>query len=175
MFSSIGPLEILVIAGIALVVLGPEKFPTQAKIAMRMFRDIQGYWNEAKRELTEELKPVRKEMDQIKRLRPEEYLDKMIASDEDDAKSNGQNGQTSANGSPGEGSANAAPASGAVNVEVAEGSVPFGTSEDTDIGVQPTGRSTESTWDRKDDSSPLPESAETKNEDYVEKPQRWDD
>jgi sec-independent protein translocase protein TatB len=82
-FSSIGPLEIIAIAAVGLVVLGPEKFPKQAKIAMRMFRDLRGHWDDAKRELTKELKPVQTEFNELKKVDPEKYLDELTADDDD--------------------------------------------------------------------------------------------
>jgi Tat protein translocase TatB subunit len=67
--------EILIIAGVALVIMGPEKFPEFAKIAMRAFRDFRGYIDDIKREMAEELRPVKKEINQLARYNPEEYID----------------------------------------------------------------------------------------------------
>ena len=57
----IGFPEMIIIAGIALVVIGPEKFPDFAKIVMRTIRDIRGYVDEARQEINKELKPMKKE------------------------------------------------------------------------------------------------------------------
>jgi len=67
----------VVIAGIALMVLGPEKFPGHAKIFLRMLRDVRDHWDDAKREITKELNPVKKELRDLQRFKPEEFLDKM--------------------------------------------------------------------------------------------------
>jgi len=75
MIGNLGMGEILLIAGIALVVLGPEKFPEYAKIAMRAFRDMRGYVDEVKREMAEELRPIKKEIQELSRHNPEDYID----------------------------------------------------------------------------------------------------
>lgn len=85
MFGTIGITEILVIAAVALVILGPDKFPSHAKIAMRFFRDIRGYWDEAKRDLAEELKPIKKEMKELEKYKPEDYLDSMTGDQPEDS------------------------------------------------------------------------------------------
>lgn len=90
MFGTIGFTEILVIAAVALVILGPDKFPGHAKIAMRFIRDIRGYWDEAKRDLAQELKPVKKEIKELEKYKPEDYLDTMITDTVQDTSYNGQ-------------------------------------------------------------------------------------
>lgn len=77
---NIGPMELLVIMGIALVVLGPEKFPEVTKIVMRTIRDVRAYWNDAKRDLADELRPVQKEMHQLTKYNPEEYVETLARS-----------------------------------------------------------------------------------------------
>lgn len=67
--------EIIVIAMLALVVLGPEKFPEFAKIAMRAFRDLRGYVDDIKREMAEEVKPLKQEIQSLSQYDPEEYLE----------------------------------------------------------------------------------------------------
>lgn len=74
---NIGMPELLVIAGLALIILGPEKFPSHAKIALRMFRDFKEHWEDAKREITNELNPVKKEIREFQKFKPEELLDKL--------------------------------------------------------------------------------------------------
>jgi sec-independent protein translocase protein TatB len=71
----IGPGEMILIAGIALVVIGPERFPEFAKIVMRTFRDLRGYVDDVKGELRKELQPVKKEIDDVSRYKPEDYID----------------------------------------------------------------------------------------------------
>ena len=48
----IGMGEMIIIAIIALVVIGPEKFPDFAKIALRTMRDLRGYVDEIQGEVT---------------------------------------------------------------------------------------------------------------------------
>lgn len=79
MFNSIGVGEIVVIAVIALIVMGPEKFPEFAKIAMRAFRDVRGYVDDIKKEMANELNPVKREINQLSRYKPEEYIDKLAS------------------------------------------------------------------------------------------------
>ncbi len=90
MFGSLGIGEILLIAAVALVILGPEKFPSHAKIAMRFIRDFRNYWEEAKRDLTEELKPLKKEIKELERYKPEDYLDTMMDDRSEDTSYDGQ-------------------------------------------------------------------------------------
>lgn len=90
MFGSLGIGEILLIAAVALVILGPEKFPSHAKIAMRFIRDIRSYWDEAKHDLTEELKPVKKEIRELERFKPEDYLEHMADDRSEDTNYDGQ-------------------------------------------------------------------------------------
>ena len=80
----IGFPEMIIIAGIALVVIGPEKFPDFAKIVMRTIRDLRGYVDEARQEINKELKPMKKEIDKLSRIDTEEYLEKLIPSDSED-------------------------------------------------------------------------------------------
>ena len=79
MFNSIGVGEIIVIAVIALIVMGPEKFPEFAKVAMRAFRDVRGYVDDIKKEMATELNPVKREINQLSRYKPEEYIDKLAS------------------------------------------------------------------------------------------------
>jgi len=73
----IGLWEILLLMGVALVVIGPEKFPDFAKIVLRTFRDLRGYVDDVKNEVTKELRPVEKEVRNLSRYDPETYLDAM--------------------------------------------------------------------------------------------------
>ncbi len=88
MFGSIGVLEMMVIAAVALMVLGPEKFPEFAKMAARFVRDIRSYANEVQREVAKEIKPLTKDLDDLRRINPEKYLDKLAGDDEDDKMKN---------------------------------------------------------------------------------------
>ena len=89
--------EMVIIAGVALVVIGPDRFPDFAKIVLRTVRDLRGYVEEAKRDITEELKPVKKEIEDLSRHRPEEYLESLADSvmgddDEGDGDGDGADG-----------------------------------------------------------------------------------
>jgi len=86
-FGNLGMGELIIIAGIALVVIGPEKFPEFAKIALRAFRDFRGYWDDIKREMENELKPVKKELNKLAQYKPEDYIEnlaKAVASIDDE-------------------------------------------------------------------------------------------
>jgi Tat protein translocase TatB subunit len=72
---NIGLGEMILIAAIALVVIGPEKFPDFAKIVIRTVRDVKGYVNDAKRDIAQELKPLKKELKELNRYEPEKYID----------------------------------------------------------------------------------------------------
>lgn len=85
MFGSIGITEILIIAAIALIFLGPEKFPEVAKMAARFVKDVRGYVNEAQNEITKELRPVKDELKKISKADTEAYFEKLAdLADEDD-------------------------------------------------------------------------------------------
>jgi sec-independent protein translocase protein TatB len=70
----IGPLEIILLLGIALVVIGPEKFPEFMRIVARTVRDLRGYVDDVKRDLTDELRPVQDEMKKLSRFDSEAYV-----------------------------------------------------------------------------------------------------
>ena len=82
----IGFWEMVVIAAIALVVIGPERFPEFAKILLRTFRDLRGYVNDVKEDITKELRPVQREIEDLRRYQPEDYLDALTQEDADDQK-----------------------------------------------------------------------------------------
>lgn len=77
MIGNLGMGEIILIAGLALVVIGPEKFPEFAKIALRAFRDARGYVDDIKREMSEELRPIKNEVRQLSRYNPEDYVESL--------------------------------------------------------------------------------------------------
>ncbi len=79
--GSIGYVELLIIAGLALVLLGPDKFPQFFKIFFRTLRDLRGYMNDVKREITAELRPVEREIQQLTRVDPETYIDALVRGD----------------------------------------------------------------------------------------------
>jgi len=71
---SIGITEIVILAIIALVVMGPEKFPDFAKIVIRTVRDLRGYMDDVKSEMAKELRPVQKELNDLSRRDVKSYL-----------------------------------------------------------------------------------------------------
>ena len=57
MFFDIGPLELIALAVIAMLVLGPDKLPRYAADAARVLRQVRRMANDAKSELSRELGP----------------------------------------------------------------------------------------------------------------------
>lgn len=98
--SGIGPFEFVFIAIIALIVIGPEKFPDFAKVVMRSIRDLKTYVDETKRELTQvgrdlsrEIDPVRRELDDFTRKNPDKAVDalsKSLFGEEDESSGEGK-------------------------------------------------------------------------------------
>ena len=84
MFGSIGVMELVLLAGVALMVLGPEKFPEFAKMAARLVRDLRSYGQEIQSEISKEIKPVQKELDDLRKIDPEKYIDSLVGDDEED-------------------------------------------------------------------------------------------
>jgi len=79
----IGMGEMILIGAIALIVIGPEKFPDFAKIALRTVRDLRGYVDDIQNEVTKELKPLKRELDKVTKD-SEKYIDK-LSKDTNDA------------------------------------------------------------------------------------------
>ncbi len=82
----IGFFEAIVLAAVGLLVLGPEQFPKFAKMAARFVRDIRSYANEVQTEIAKDLVPLRKEFNDLRKIDPEKYLDKLIEEDEADTR-----------------------------------------------------------------------------------------
>ena len=80
---SIGWSEIAVIAGFALMVLGPEKFPQVAKVAMKTFRDIRRYVNDAQRDIATELNPMKNELTKFSKIDIENYLENLMGDEKE--------------------------------------------------------------------------------------------
>jgi sec-independent protein translocase protein TatB len=93
MFESIGFSEMMLVAVIALIVLGPEKFPEYAKIFLRATRDLQGYIKGVREDLAKEVNPLKKEFDSLKRQDPEKLLDAMMKTGDKEGKKEEQQEQ----------------------------------------------------------------------------------
>lgn len=83
--------EFILIAGIALVVMGPEKFPEVAKIAIRFFGEFRSHWDDIKREVTKEIRPLNKELKQLSQYDPEDYLRSLTPKEEARKSASAQN------------------------------------------------------------------------------------
>jgi sec-independent protein translocase protein TatB len=77
MFGSVGMTEIMIFAGIALVIIGPDKFPGFAKIVIRTVKDVRGYVADAQRDIAKEIVPVKKELEKLSKIDPEKYIDSL--------------------------------------------------------------------------------------------------
>ncbi|MFP4192737.1 MAG: twin-arginine translocase TatA/TatE family subunit, partial [Candidatus Hydrogenedentota bacterium] len=82
----LGITELIIIAGIALIVIGPEKFPEFAKIVTHTIRDVRGYVEEAQKDLSKELKPVQKEVNKLSRYSAEDYIDSLTGEESSKSK-----------------------------------------------------------------------------------------
>ncbi len=80
----VGLTEMLIVAGIALVFLGPEKFPDFAKIFIRTVRDVRNYMDDVKEEVAKEVLPMKEELKQLGRYDAETYINKLMEEDDDD-------------------------------------------------------------------------------------------
>ena len=102
--------EMVLIAGIALIFLGPEKFPEFAKIVMRTIRDLRGYMDDIKEEVSKELRPVQKEIRSLSRYDPETYIDAMTGYSGSDNNANRQTPPSAGAGDKSTGDKQEAPA-----------------------------------------------------------------
>lgn len=84
MFGSIGIFELIIIAGIALMVLGPERFPEFAKMAARFVRDVRSYAGDVQREISKEIRPVQDELRDLQRIDPERYLESLMEEEDEE-------------------------------------------------------------------------------------------
>lgn len=72
----IGLSELILLAAISLVVMGPDKFPGFAKMVVRTWRDLRSYADDMKTDLAKELRPVEREMKQLTRYDVNTYVNK---------------------------------------------------------------------------------------------------
>lgn len=84
MFGSIGVMEIMIIAAVGLMVLGPEKFPEVARMFARLVKDVRGYVDEAKTEISKEIRPMQEELRKVGQADAREYIERMVDGDEED-------------------------------------------------------------------------------------------
>lgn len=63
----IGTGEMILILVVALVVMGPQKFPEFAKMLLRTIRDIRSYVSDVQTDITNELKPIQRELNDVTR------------------------------------------------------------------------------------------------------------
>jgi Tat protein translocase TatB subunit len=94
----IGIGEWILLGIVALIVIGPEKFPDFMKVVIRTTRDLRGYLDEMKTEvskeltpLKEELNPLKSEMDSLSRIDPESYIDSLTSGDADESSETADN------------------------------------------------------------------------------------
>jgi sec-independent protein translocase protein TatB len=82
---NIGPMEFLVLAIVAVIVLGPERLPALAKDAARMLRTLRDMATGARQQLRDELGPEFADLgiDELRNLNPRTALQRAILGDED--------------------------------------------------------------------------------------------
>ncbi len=66
-FFGIGPLELLVIAVLALIFIGPQRLPGVIQQVMSTLRELRGYADEVQRELSGEFAEMRDELTEVTR------------------------------------------------------------------------------------------------------------
>jgi sec-independent protein translocase protein TatB len=80
---NVGPMELLVLAIVGLLVLGPDKLPNLARDAGRMLRTLRELATGAREQLRDELGPEFADLD-LRSLNPRTALQRAILGDEDD-------------------------------------------------------------------------------------------
>jgi sec-independent protein translocase protein TatB len=80
---NIGPLEALVLAAVALIVIGPDKLPDMARDAARMLRTLRDMATGARQQLREELGPEFADVD-LRSLNPRTAVQRAVFGDEVD-------------------------------------------------------------------------------------------
>ena len=161
---NIGAPELMVIAVIALIILGPEKFPTQAKVFLRMIRELREHWDDAKRDIMKELNPVKSEFRDLRRFKPEELLDRLTGESDESTNESSKAGDTG--NSPESAGMDSTPSTGSNEGAVAfesDLSEPSNQSDKSDMSDVSEGRSESTQWERKDDA---PAAALTEADEY---------
>ncbi|MBV9593879.1 MAG: twin-arginine translocase subunit TatB [Actinobacteria bacterium] len=91
---NIGPLELLVLAVVGLIVLGPDKLPNLARDAARMIKTLRELANGARSQLRDELGPEFADVD-LRSLNPRTAISRALLGDE-------ETGGTTPSSAPGE-------------------------------------------------------------------------
>jgi sec-independent protein translocase protein TatB len=81
---NIGPLELMVLAIVGLIVLGPDRLPGLAKDAARMIRTLRELATGARTQLRDELGPEFADVD-LRNLNPRTALSRAILGDDEEA------------------------------------------------------------------------------------------
>src|SRR3954462_6276951 len=81
---NVGPMELLVLAIVGLIVLGPDKLPNLARDAARMLRTLRDLATGARQQLRDELGPEFADVD-LRNLNPRTALRNVVFGDEDPA------------------------------------------------------------------------------------------
>ena len=81
---NVGPMELLVLAIVGLVVLGPDKLPGLARDAAKMLRTLRDLATGARQQLRDELGPEFADVD-LRNLNPRTALRNVVFGDEDPA------------------------------------------------------------------------------------------
>jgi sec-independent protein translocase protein TatB len=82
---NIGPMEFLVLAIVAVIVIGPDKLPAMARDAARMLRTLRELATGARTQLRDELGPEFADLglDELRNLNPRVALQRVILGDEE--------------------------------------------------------------------------------------------
>jgi len=80
---NVGPMELLVLAIVGLIVLGPDRLPGIARDAARMIRTLRDLATGARTQLRDELGPELAELQELRNLNPRTALQRAILGDED--------------------------------------------------------------------------------------------
>ncbi len=80
---NVGPLELMVLAIVGLVILGPERLPSMAKDAARLIRTLRDLATGARQQLRDELGPEFADVD-LRNLNPRTALQRAVLGDDVD-------------------------------------------------------------------------------------------
>ena len=81
---NIGPLELVVLAGVALIVIGPDRLPGFMREAAGMLRTLRELATGARKQLTDELGPEFEELAQLRNLNPRTAVQRAVFGDDVD-------------------------------------------------------------------------------------------